>query len=196
MSFSYLYKLSSKDEPRRRKQYMTYIFWSQLLTISSISMSDLWVSSNPGVSTRTIWSPWTGWPNNLTARTSVVHDSKREPARLPGWPVRVSIIFKPCKNTKINVWHIAHIALSRSSGTHQPVTVVSNIFKLVDMGEAVYAMIRSVPKSFAAFLISSAIKAITKQIYCGRWFREVGNVVWMLVINLSETLNLGLKGEL
>ena len=34
------------------------------------------------------------------------------------------------------------------------------------MGEAVYAMTRSVPKSFAAFFISSATKAIAKQVYC------------------------------
>jgi hypothetical protein len=55
------------------------------------------------------------------------------------------------------------MAHSRSGETHQPVTVVSNI--LVDIGEAIYAITRSVPKSFAAFLISSATLSIAKQIH-------------------------------
>jgi hypothetical protein len=77
------------------------------------------------------------------------------------------MIFKQCKNMKINVCHsIAHMALSRTGGAHQPVTVVSKI--LVDMGEAIYAMTRSVPKSFAAFLISSATNVIAKQNFRGR----------------------------
>ena len=58
------------------------------------------------------------------------------------------------------------MAHSRSGETYKPVTVISNI--LVDMGEGKYAMTRSVPKSFAAFLISSATKAIAKQIYWAR----------------------------
>ena len=65
------------------------------------------------------------------------------------------------------MYDVAHIALSRSGGTHQPVTVVSSSNILVDIGKAIYAMTRSVPKSFAAFLISSATKAIAKQIYSG-----------------------------
>ena len=68
---------------------------------------------------------------------------------------------------------VAHITLSRSGGAHQPVTVVSNV--LADMGEASYAMTKSVPKSFAAFLISSATKAIAKQNYWVQWFRKVEN---------------------
>ena len=45
------------------------------------------------------------------------------------------------------------------------------------MGESMYAMTRSVPKSFAAFLISSATTTIAKQIYWVRWFRmyDVGD---------------------
>ena len=160
---------SIKDEPRHRNWSKAYTFWSQSLTIWSISRSDLFVSSNPGVSTRTKRSPWTGWLNNLTARTSVVHGSRREPARLPIWLVRMSIIFKRDKNMK-NIQHIAYIALSRSSGTHQPETVISSI--LEDMWKRPYAMIRSLPKSFAVFLISSDIKAIAEfQIYSGRWCR-------------------------
>ena len=175
MSFSYLNRLPQKTNPDTKDK--TYIFCSQLLTIWSISGSDLLISSNQGagVSTRTRRSPWTGWLYSLTALILVVHGSKRELDRLPGWPARVSMIFKACKNMKINVCHhsssIAHMALSRSGVTHQPgpsVTVVSNI--LVNMGEAVYAMTRSL--CFAAFLISSATKAITKQIYWGRFWGQ------------------------
>ena len=72
------------------------------------------------------------------------------------------------------MYGMAHIALSRSGGTHQPVTVISNI--VVDIGNAIYAITISVAKRFAAFLISSATKAIAKQIYCQwvRWSRKVG----------------------
>ena len=70
----------------------------------------------------------------------------------------------------IGVKHIiAHIALSRSGGTHQPATDISNI--LVDIGGS-YAMTRSVPKSFAASLISSAFKAIAKLRILVYWIKK------------------------
>ena len=57
---------------------------------------------------------------------------------------------------------------------------------LVDIGEAAYAMTRSVSKSFSAVLISSATKAIAKQIYWVRWFRKVGNVWCGWSVKLSR----------
>ena len=100
--------------------------------------------SNPGVSTKTRWSPWTGWLCNLTAWT-LVHACQ-------GWPVKVSIIFKTSENKENNVWHIAYMALAGSCESHESVAVIIN--RLVVLRKRVSAMTRSMFRRFAGFLMS------------------------------------------
>jgi hypothetical protein len=69
---------------------MTYVLASHLPIIVKIIVSDLVVSSKPGVSTRTILSPY---PSHSTrvAWTFDVTELSDLPARSPTWPVRRSM---------------------------------------------------------------------------------------------------------
>ena len=70
------------QQRKRKEGRERYILFSQSLINCKISMSDLWVLSKPGVSTRTSRLAYFGCSNTLTASICFVHEASEDPERM------------------------------------------------------------------------------------------------------------------
>jgi len=95
-----------------------HVFWNQRWIIRKTWVGDLTVSSKPGVSTKTIRSPYFGCLTR-TASTWAVVASKVCPVRWLGWPVRRSINYILLSLSQL-IALPSYVTLSSSYWTNKP----------------------------------------------------------------------------